>query len=255
MIRYAIIEDNNYALKHLRMLVETLRPQWQNVFTGKGVTDTVHFLESGEELDLIFLDIELTDGGCFEIFESIETDVPIIFTTAYKDFAVKAFKLNSVGYVLKPVSSKELEEAISKFEYLYLRQKTASDTEETEPAKTAYDSIPASRILTVNGDRYDYIKVEDIVYFESEDSYVFAHIRGRRRRLIQHQSLTKLEELLPRDSFFRVSRNMIISIGSIKSVGKYLRGRLLVRIEGSDGDIDLTVAPTKRDAFLEWLGR
>lgn len=190
MTRYAIIEDNTFAMQHLRMEIGRLRPEWTNVFTGKSIDETVRFLKEGNNVDLIFMDIELTDGECFEIFDRVDTDVPVIFTTAYSDFAIRAFKVNGIGYLLKPVSARDLADALSKFEYLRAKMDQPHTPDAKEEGEKSQGN-PANRILTVSGDRYDYINIDDICYFVSEESYVFACLNDGKRKLINLPNLTR----------------------------------------------------------------
>lgn len=249
-MRYAIIEDNVFAAKHLEMAVSRLRPQYRKVFTGTSVESTVNYLRTSEEPDLIFMDIELFDGKCFEIFDAVQTTVPVIFTTAYDDFALKAIKVNCVDYLLKPVTPEALSHAIDKFEHLFAHHNDSV-------APTASPVVaPATRILTVSGDKYNYINTDRIAYFVSEDDYVFAYLNDDdKRHLINITSLSDLELILSSSDFFRLSRNVIASIKSIKGVSKYLRGRLLVKVSSGAGISEFSVPASRREPFLLWLGR
>lgn len=247
-MRYAIVEDNPFAMNHLLMMIGKLRPRWKNVFTGGTVTRAVEFLESGEEVDLIFMDIELSDGKCFNIFERTSTLVPVVFTTAYDEYALKAFKVNGVDYLMKPVTEKDLGHAIDKFEHVA----SARPSPAPEAKPTGYSE---SRILTVSDDRYSYIQVKDVAYFISEDNYVFAEMKKGGRRLLNIANLSEIEKITPPDSFFRVSRGIITSIDAVVSASKYFRGRLLLKIATSRGVIEVTVPASRRDDFLRWLGR
>ena len=118
-MRYAIVENEELALLNMRRSVEELRPDYLLVFTAESVEDTITQLQAHTQLDLIFMDIELTDGNCFQIFQQVKVATPIIFTTAYDDYAIQAFKVNSIDYLLKPISDRELQRAIEKFEMLH----------------------------------------------------------------------------------------------------------------------------------------
>ena len=118
-INYAIIENEEYAKRMLEHSISTLRPDYRLVFTSDNIADTVDWLASRADVDLIFMDIELDDGNCFDIFNQVHVDTPVIFTTAYDDYAIKAFKVNSVDYLLKPVKQSELQTALTKMEALH----------------------------------------------------------------------------------------------------------------------------------------
>lgn len=250
-VKYAIIEDNPFAMNHLQMMIGKLRPKWINVFQGSTVAETVGFLQSGKKVDLIFMDIELSDGKCFKIFEHTSTLVPVIFTTAYDEYALKAFKVNVVDYLMKPVTLQSLGHAIDKFEYM--APKHAVTTHAAEPAQAQAQDC---RILAVNNDKYSYIQIKDVAYFTSEDNYVFAEMKGGGRKLLNTSNLSEIEKILPQNGFFRVSRGIITSIDAVVSASKYFRGRLLLKIASPSGGImEITVPASRRDDFLRWLGR
>jgi DNA-binding LytR/AlgR family response regulator len=196
----------------------------------------------------VFLDIELDDGSCFEIFNQIDTDVSIIFTTAYSEFALKAFKLNSIDYLLKPVAESEIEAALIKFE------KQLTDTSAEGPIYSENRSGSTSRILMQNGNDYGYVNIADIAYFVSEDKYVFAVYNNGERSIVSFPSLKSLEDVVDSNCFFRVRRNILLSINSIKSVGKFFKGRLMVTISVGDKDEMIIVNSVHRTPFLNWLG-
>lgn len=245
MTRYAIIEDNPFALQNLRLNVERLRHGYELVYSGGSITDAVNFFRSGMDVDLVFMDIELSDGPCFRIFEQIKTVVPIIFTTAYEDFALRAFKVNSIDYLMKPVTESDIAGALDKFELL-------NNTLHTEP-KPASDSA-AERVLTVNGDCYSYIDLEDVAWFKSEANYIYACLKHGGEKMINLTNLSKLEQVLPHDRFFRLSRSIIASITSIDSVSKHFRGRLLVTLRRGEITEKVSITAGRRDEFLAWLG-
>lgn len=247
MIRYAIIEDNPFAVEHLKQMIMQLRRDWELVFSASSVAKTTSFLQSGESVDLIFMDIELSDDKCFAIFDHINTVVPIIFTTAYDSHAIRAFKVNAVDYLLKPVDTTKLLHAIDKFECLFpnVSANTAS----------AVSDETTDRILTVSGDKYNYVNISEVSYFISEDHCVLAILGDGTRRMTNFPNLTELEATLTKKDFFRISRNVIVSIGSIIKVSKYFKGRLLVTISSGTETLDISVPASRRDSFLSWLGK
>ena len=254
MTRFAIIEDNPFALEHLCQSVKRLRRDYEPVFKASSVKETVDFLKSSPDVELIFMDIELADGKCFAIFDQVKTVIPIIFTTAYDEFAIQAFKVNGMDYLLKPVSDQDLAYAIDKFEHLSSIRNPQLPASPV-PEETTVSAVNTGRILTVSGEKYGYIDIDDIAYFISEDNYVFACLNSGIQRLVNLTSLSYLEPMLPSDRFFRLSRSIIASIKSIESVSKYFRGRLLVKLKSGNEQREVTVSASNRDTFLEWLGR
>lgn len=246
--RYAIIEDNAFALEMLKRTVAKLRPDYELVFTGGSVASAIQLLESDIKTDLIFMDIELSDGNLFNVIDEFRTVAPIIFTTAYDEFAIQAFKLNGVDYILKPISDAELGNALDKFEML--RHMATEQSSTIAPTTQAH-----SRILVVCGDKYSYIDSAEVGYFLSEDNYIFAYLKNGGRRMINLKNLYELEQILPPKDFFRLSRKVITSISSVATVSKFLRGRLMVTLQTADGAYKVSVSASHRIDFLNWLGR
>lgn len=250
MIRYAIVEDSGYAMEYLKNMVEKLRHNFELAFTTTSVEDTVRRLNADKNVDLIFLDIELTDGQCWSIFDAVSVTIPVIFTTAYDEFAIRAFKVNGVDYLLKPIKEKDLSKALEKFEFLYSKGLPGADLKATAD----YMQKTTSRILTVTGDQYSYINLSDVAFFKSEDNYVFAYLTDGSRRMINIMNLSDLMQVLPEDKFNRLSRAVIVSIESIIGVYKFFRGRLHVKIKAGNLKEDVYVSSANREAFLAWFG-
>lgn len=249
-MRYAIIENEEFALLKLREYIKRLRPDYKLVFTGESVEECVEYFSHQPELDLIFMDIELTDANCFRIFEQVDVQIPVIFTTAYSEFAVQAFQVNSVDYLLKPVSYDHLERALLKYERL------------NEPRQTDYRQLaaqmlpkrgPRQRILTCTGDNYTPLDVKDIAFLTREDRYVFAVLKDGRRRMTDFQNLSEVADELDADRFFVISRNMITNIDAIRKVSKWFGGRLNVHIGHGSDETTVLVSFARRKEFLDWL--
>ncbi len=250
-VHFAIIEDETFAMCHLQKMVERLRPDWRLSFTAKGVEQSVEMLQAYTDVDLIFMDIQLGDGECFEIFRRIECNKPIIFTTAYDEYAIRAFKVKSIDYLLKPVDEQELEDAIVKFEEM-----TGSDTPAEVPDySAAAKEMYRGRILLRSGDNYAYINSEDIAYVLSEENCVFIYPHRGPRRLTEFANLQEVMERLDSHNFFQPSRNIIASINAVEGVSKYFRGRLKVRLAANGETLETLVPAARKDEFLNWLGR
>lgn len=262
MIKYAVIENEYYSAKQLIKFVASVRPDYRLCFCAESVEDTVELLRSSPDLDLIFMDIELVDGDCFDIIRKVEIDVPVIFTTAYSDFAIKAFRMYCIDYILKPLTEEKIGKALDRFDYY--RNRPHSDdisapceyAREMERQSTVLvtGGRPKSRILISEGDNYFFIPVEDIATVETEDKYVFVHTFNGRKHITDYPNLNLAEEDLAGDTFFRISRNQIINIGAISSVRKYFKGRLKISVRYHDTAFDTIVSTARREAFLSWLG-
>ncbi len=250
-VRFAIIEDETFAMCHLQKMVERLRPHWRLSFTARGVNLAVEMLREYPDVDLIFMDIQLGDGECFEIFRRIECNKPIIFTTAYDEYAIRAFKVKSIDYLLKPVDEQELETAIAKFEEM-----TGSESSNEARDYTAVGKeMSKGRILLRSGDNYTYINSDDIAYVLSEDNCVFVYPHNGPRRLTEFANLQEIMDRLDSRVFFQPSRNIITSIDAVEGVSKYFRGRLKVKLKADGKTFETLVPAARKEAFLDWLGR
>ncbi len=249
-MNYAIIEDEKFALNNLRRLVEEVSPDFNLAFTSDSIADSIEYFSKKNAIGLIFMDIELADGSCFEIFNEVDITTPIIFTTAYDEFALRAFEVNSIDYLLKPITREKITTALNKLERL--RPKPSVDY--ARLASIVHHQPYRTRILVSSGDQFGYISVDEVAYFFSEDKYVFASLKSGKRKMVETESLAELLPVLDGARFHRISRNVITSIDAIKSVSKYLAGRLQVVIGNNDNQLDVTVSAARRKAFLDWLG-
>lgn len=207
MTKYIIIEDERLAYEELKRMTSQLRPDYSLCGWATSVEQATVMLRS-TDADLLFADISLADGDCFDIFEQVESQCPIIFTTAYDEFAIRAFKTNSVDYLLKPIDPDELLHAIEKFE------RNATETGGAAYRKLRNDMAAGSvktRFLVQRGDIYEYVETKDIVYFLSEDKYTFLYTATGKRHIVNY-SLDSLELLLDKSQFFRVSRKLTVNI-------------------------------------------
>jgi len=252
-MNYIIIENEYFALESLKSIVEQLRPDYKLLFTAESVEDSVDYLKQNKQANLIFMDIELVDGNCFEIFRQVEIDIPIIFTTAYDEFAIQAFKVNSVGYVLKPVSESAIVEVLDKFERYHTDTPSANiDYKALEPLIAPKSS--KKRLLANVGDNYIHVDMDDVTCFLSEDKYIFVITQSGKRLVTSYTNLGQVEAEIDPEQFFQVSRSIIVNINAIARVAKYFNGRLKVILKGNNDAGDIIVSAAKRDQFLKWMG-
>lgn len=251
-MKYAIVENEHFALENLKTIVSQLRPGWTLCFTSESVEDTVEWLNGGPDVNLVFMDIELVDGNCFDIFRQTHTELPVIFTTAYDEYAVNAFKVNSVDYLLKPVSEEAVSEALEKFEKY--RSPASAGIDYAALEKALSNKTYRKRILTSQGDSYGYLEISDVAYFLSEDKYIFAYTQSGTGNMTGYSNLSQVEKDLDPDEWFHITRNMIVRIGNITGVRRYFSGRLKVRIKVAGKTMDVVVSAPKRAKFLEWYG-
>ena len=246
-MKYLIVEDERFAYEELKRMMNKLRPDYLLENHTKTVIDTIGFLK-GSTVDLILMDIRLADGNCFEVFNHVEVTTPVIFTTAYDEHAIKAFKLNSIDYLLKPFDEKELEAALAKFEHIFHSSSYKADPRNLEqilPVRTK------NRFLISKGENYHYIETTDIAHFYSEDGVVFLHTFNDSRYIINY-TLDQLEHQLDNRLFFRVSRNCIGNVKAIENVARYFNSRLKLSFQPACPH-EVLVSRVRVPDFLKWM--
>lgn len=246
-MKYLIVEDERFAYEELKRMMTELRPGYSLEKRTKTVIDTIAFLKTSV-VDLILLDIRLADGNCFEIFNHVEVSTPVIFTTAYDEHAIKAFKLNSIDYLLKPFDEKELEAALIKFENIFHDNSHKTDPKNFEQILAVKNK---NRFLISKGDNYHYIETADIAHFYSEEGVVFLHTFQNKRYIINY-TLDQLEQQLDSRLFFRVSRNCIGNVKSIENVAKYFNSRLKLSFQPVCPH-EVLVSRVRVPDFLKWM--
>ncbi len=252
-MKVLIIEDEKLAARRLEKLIKQYDPAIEVVGKLDSVKSTVKWLESNPQPDLAFLDIQLADGLSFEIFEQTILESPVIFTTAFDEYAIRAFKVNSIDYLLKPIDLEELTGAIEKY------KKTQPNTDNIV-RRHIFDNV--LNLLTDNykqrfvikvGEHIRSIPVDDILYFYSLEKATFLHTSDDRNYVIDY-SLEQIEKLVDPEKFFRINRRYIISLNSFTDIISYTNSRLKIELLHSD-DNDVIVAREKTQSFKKWLDR
>lgn len=249
MIKYLIIEDERRACRKLKRMISQLRLDYHLEGWTENITKTVDFLKNNR-VNLILMDINLCDGRCFEIFDHIKTSTPVIFTTAYNEHTIQAFRHNSVDYLLKPVEEKDLAVALDKYEQTR-RQDVMRPLNHRQLEKMIFRNQAKERFLLQKKDSYSYIEARDIAFFYSEDKVVFVHTFANERYIINY-TLDLLEQQLAADRFFRVSRNCISNIKAIQTIGKYFNGRLKLTFNPHCPH-EILVSRIRAGNFLQWI--
>ncbi|WP_221659927.1 LytR/AlgR family response regulator transcription factor [Bacteroides salyersiae] len=248
MIKYLLVEDERFAYEEIKRMIQTLRTDYQMVGWAESVEQAVRFLKQGN-IDLMIVDIRLSDGVSFEIFEQYPVDVPVIFTTAYDEYALKAFKVNSIDYLLKPIEEKELDTALCKFERKNYLNYTMPEYKKLEELYLSNNK--KNRFLIQIGDSFQYVKTDDIAFFYSEEKYIYLHLFSNRRYIINY-SLEQLECMLEGNMFFRVSRNCVANIKSIQRSSKYFGSRLKLYFL-PECPHEVLVSRNRVNDFLNWI--
>jgi len=246
-----IIEDEKPAARLLQRKLEKIHIEVDVMLHS--VSEAIEWFSKNEHPDLIFLDIQLSDGLSFEIFEKIEIKSAIIFTTAYDEFALRAFKLNSVDYLLKPIDEEDLEKAVSKFkERLPKQEKLQLDFEEIKKMLANPFDKEYKKIFTVKiGQHLKVIAVDEIECFYSENKGTYIHTFDNRDYLIE-STLEILEQELDSKQFYRISRKFIIPMKAIKEIVVYSNSRLKVILPSYRED-EVIVSREKVSHFKDWL--
>jgi DNA-binding LytR/AlgR family response regulator len=251
-----LIEDELYNLRLLQGMIAKLRPRWQIIKTFGSVKHSVAWLRSNPHPDLFFMDIQLADGLCFSIFDQVRIDKMVIFTTAYDNYAIQAFKVNSIDYLLKPFREKDLEAAIKKFENyneLYLSGSPGKDYSDVFEAIRRWDKKYRKRFLISRGDAFMSLRAGDIAYFYSENRITTAVTFSNNNYIIDF-TLDALEEELDPELFFRANRQVIVNINAIERIEKYFAGKLKVLLK-SPFKNSLLISRLKSGSFKQWAGK
>lgn len=249
-----IIEDEPFARAELKRLIKASGRDVDILDELDTVEESVKWLKDHPAPDLIFLDIQLADGISFDIFRQVEVHAPVIFTTAYDEYAIKAFELNSIDYLLKPVQPEMLDKALKKLEVLQKERGTADPAVSHEQLQSLLGAMRPdykSRLLVRVGDNLKSVEVTDVAYFLAEEDVVFAMLRDGSRYIVD-RTLNEMESLLDPKAYFRITRNCITSISAIRKVSKYFNSRLLVELIPPASE-KLLVSRVRVPEFMKWM--
>jgi two-component system LytT family response regulator len=229
-MKIIIIEDETPALNRIKKMVLEVEPSIEILDTADSIEQSVQVIEKHEgNIDLILMDIELADGQSFEIFNLTEVKCPVIFTTAYDEFALKAFKVNSIDYLLKPIDKQELKAAFQKFKSI---QKSANNVDALKEM-LAQISAPKNsfkeRFLVKLGERLISVPANDIAYFLSKDKLTYLITKNNNKYVVDY-TLEELGNMLDRKYFFQINRQFIVAINSITNIHNYFNGKLKIQL-------------------------
>ena len=259
-----IVEDEPRAQRVLENLLRTHFPEVEIIGLTASVKETVGWL-AGHSPDVIFMDVELSDGNCFDIFSQVKVDAQVVMTTAYDNYAVKAFEVNSVDYLLKPVEVEDLQRAVGRvserldagggidFAQVLEAFRQAQKGEDLSVPGAVPAGQRREKFLIRLNDRIVPVSVRDIAYFYSEAKNTYIVTRSGKTYVLD-DSLDTIESGLDPKAFFRISRGAIVADNVIDSASKLLGGRLRLTLSsGIPAGTDLTVSRARADAFLVWL--
>lgn len=252
MIRTLIVEDEILAANRLKRLLGKIDPAIEIVQQLESLAATIPYLSRLQaQLDLIFMDIHLSDGSSFEIFEQLTIETPIIFTTAYDQYAIQAFKQNSVDYLLKPVAASQLQHSLEKYKKLFQSgDNTIVDYHKIAQLLKPKTSEYKKRFLVHVGAKIRSVAVEEVAFFYSEQGSTFLQTHHGKTYDVNY-TLEKLTHLLAPEVFYRVNRKFIVHINAIREAYQYSRNRLKLEIKPQPR-FDVFVPLDRIAAFKRW---
>ena len=247
-----IIEDEKLAAERLEELIGDIDPSIEISAKLTSVEQSVKYLKQNKP-DLIFLDIQLEDGLSFSIFDKVEIDVPIIFTTAYDQYAIKAFKLNSIDYLLKPIKKDELRVALNK--YKNIKSSYLMDFEEIIRSIQNKEISYKKRFLIQYGQKIKKVEANEIAFFYAMEKYVFLTTLTGNTYPIDY-TLDKLQEVIDMEKFFRINGKMIVSFDAIKNMIPFSRSRIKIELNPPEPkEVEALVSVERSSDFKEWMDK
>jgi len=250
-MKILIIEDENAAARRLEKLLGEVEPEAVVLQRLDSVETSVLWLQNNPPPDLILLDIHLADGASFEIFEHTTVTCPIIFTTAYDEYALQAFKVNAVDYLLKPIKTNELAAAIDKYKKVF-KVTTPDYSALLDTLRSQGGQTYLRRMLIRFGNSIKLVDMADAAYFYTKDKITFLVTRSTGKRFPVDYPLDKLEGMLDPAVFFRINRQFIINVSAIKEMHPYSKSRVKVELEPST-DLETIVSTERSAEFKKWL--
>lgn len=250
MTKAVIVEDEALAAERLEQLIHKIDKEILIEAKLDSIAAAVKWFSQNKP-DLVFMDIHLSDGLCFKIFERAEIKSPVIFTTAYDQYAIKAFKVNSIDYLLKPIHEKELAAAIQKFK----STRTAPSADFQQLLKSFLQKPEYQKRFMVNaGQKIRSIDVNEVAFFYADEKIVILQTREALVKYPLDYTLDKLEEILVPSSFFRINRKLIVSMDAIKNMYAYSKGRIILELSPKP-DFETIVSIDRAAEFKQWLNK
>lgn len=254
-MKVLIVEDEKVASDRLKSLIKKYDTSIEVMQVLDSVKSAAQWLMDHPAPDLLFFDIQIADGLSFEIFDIVEVKAPVIFTTAYDEYAIKAFKVNSIDYLLKPLDYEDVSKAIKKFQSIHqgagLQSNLIPVLEQLRLQEAQTAPQYKNRFIIKIGDHLKSVAVQDIKYIYSQDKATYM-VTEDGKKYIMEQALEKLEKMLDPMNFFRINRKYIITLNCIKDIITYSNSRLKIMIRDCD-DHDVLVSREKVQDFKLWL--
>jgi two-component system LytT family response regulator len=253
-LKVIIIEDEISAVNNLEAIIEEIDYDVEIIGVIESIKDAIDWISSNPIPDLAFVDIQLADGSSFEIFEKINIDFPVIFTTAYDEYALKAFQVNSIDYILKPIKKKDVLFAINKYKNIYHNRTSSLQGNISQLINELGLTHPKkyrSTLLISIKDKLIPVTVADIAIIYLKSGIAYIETFDNKKYFIE-KNLNEIENELNPNDFFRVNRQSIIARNAIKEATLYFGNRLKLKIS-LDNSIDLVISKGKVSAFKKWI--
>ena len=250
-----LIEDEPLVAKDLQKLIQKIAPELTIVTILESLKSSIAYFKSHPEPDLLFMDVQLSDGVSFDLLKEIQIKCPIIFTTAYDEYAIRAFKLNSIDYLLKPIDKSELSTAIEKFKKIH----AAPNDDFKRQLQLMIHNIGLSqetktykeRFVAHSGKSYILIDYKNIAYFV-KDTLIYIVTKDKQQFVTDFQTMEEIEELLNPDYFYRANRQIILQADFVESFKTNSYGKLEVKLK-SPVNITADISREKAQAFKKWV--
>ncbi len=246
-----IVEDELIAAKRLQNLVNELAPEIELVGHVSSVKSAMSWFQVNTMPDLIFLDIQLNDGYGFDVLDQLEEYCPVIFTTAYNEYAIRGFKYNGIDYLLKPIDKRELNTTLAKFKKSIVNKEGFSEISALQNFKNLLEKEYKKRFMIKIGNQFKAIKVEEIAYFKSEEGGIIL-VNSMNKKFPVEYSLDQLEEILDPFIFFRINRKYLVTVDAVKEIHTYFNSRLLLKMLPTPKE-EVIVSRERVTKFKEWL--
>jgi DNA-binding LytR/AlgR family response regulator len=252
-MKVVIIEDETPAANRLIKLLRNMDGETEVIARFDSVEPSAKFFQSLPAVDLIFMDIQLADGLSFDIFSKATVTAPVIFTTAFDQYTLKAFKVNSVDYLLKPIDEKELQQAVEKYRQVYAKKETDFSDKILKLVQEISGVKYKERLLIKRGQQLSYLKTDITAYCYADGKLCYAVDFNNNKYLLE-TNLSELEEQLQPSKFYRINRSLLVNIDAVKKVHTWLGGRLKLELSFAS-TAETIVSRDRVNGFKDWLGQ
>lgn len=252
-MRVLIIEDEVHNAKRLKSILEDIDPEIEVIAMLEGVTESINWFKNHHHPDLIFTDVRLTDGLCFDIFSEVNFTCPVIFTSAFDEYALRAFQVNSIDYLLKPIKKEELVKSLHKFKTTLHPPYLGQLMDDVAAILKQQQKNYRTRFLIPIKDSFYTVMIKEVAYFYTEYRTTRAVMANNQQHIIPF-TMEELEEQLDPDIFFRVSRQYLINNFSITRINNYFNGKLHLVLNPETTE-KIIMSRDRSKIFKQWLDR